>query len=300
MNLFLILPILSGFFDARQRRVIKRSTTDRLVLVSVGLLFSLPFFAVWLFLKGMPVIQPNFAIILFSQIVLLSVAFVLTVEAHRNSDFTIAGSYLSLTPAFLLFTSWLLIGKIPAIWQFVGIPMLTVGLYVLNFKEEADRFKEKGRRLRFFDPFKYIFVDKGSRLMFIVSLIFSVTANFNYLGLESSSIPFFLLTSYAGVSMLCALAAVYKKKFTADIMSRRPFSLIVLYGVYFAVAEPLAFLGIAFLKDVPLAIALKRTGLNVSLFSIGVSSGERQNLRWRLSGMLLMLLGMAIALGAIV
>ena len=300
MNLFLILPLLSGFFDAMQRDVIKRSAIiDRLVLVSVGLLFSLPLFAGWLFLKGMPVIQPNFAVILFAQIILLSVAFVLTVEAHRNSDFTIAGSYLSLTPAFLLFTSWFLIGKVPTNWQFVGIPILTVGLYILNFKEEADRFKEKGRLLRFLDPFKYVFMDKGSRLMFIVSLIFSVTANLNYLGLESSNIPFFLLTSYAGVSMLCALIAVCKKKFTADLMSRRPFSLIALYGVFFAIAESLAFLGIAFLKDVPLAISLKRTGLNISLFAIGVSSGERQNLRWRFAGMLLMLFGMAIALGVV-
>src|SRR3989338_6645422 len=157
------LPIISGVFEAANRNIMKLSKAHTLVLLSLGYLFTVPFYVVWLWVEGIPKIGPNFWWAVFFYVPLWSIAMILTIEAHRRSPFILTAPYLALTPAFLLVSSPLMGGGYPTRLGVLGVLFVTFGVYFLNVKEGQNGI---------LDPFIQIGKEKGSLFIFW-SCIFS-------------------------------------------------------------------------------------------------------------------------------
>ncbi len=292
------LPLLSGLADAFSRGVIKLTSVHKFILVAAGYLFAMPFYLVWLAIEGVPEVRPAFWWVIAGHVPLLALAQVLTVEAHRSSPLILTAPYLSLTQAYLLVTAPIMGGGWPTIWGALGVLVITFGIYALNTKDN---------QVGFLAPFKQLGAERGSRLMFMVGAIFAITANFDYLGFENASAPFYLLVDHGLASVVCvSLALGYLAHGRATWKELNPtgsWRPLMVYGGTIAISVIPHMLAFIWIPVVPYVIAGKRAG--TILFTVGIGlaiavmarfgsryASEREDLKWRILGVLLMVVGM--------
>ncbi|MCH8329363.1 MAG: EamA family transporter, partial [Nanoarchaeota archaeon] len=167
--LWVLYSLLSAFGWATADVFTKKaSNVDDYILILSRFLYSSPLSLLLLFFISIPKLEIGFWIALSIFIPLEVSAWILYVKSIRNADLSLVVPFLSLTPVFLVFTSFVMLGELPTIMGFFGILMVVFGAYTLNLKD----FK-KG----ILEPFKAIFKEKSCVYMIIVALLFSVTAN---------------------------------------------------------------------------------------------------------------------------
>ncbi|OGF82217.1 hypothetical protein A3B18_02770 [Candidatus Giovannonibacteria bacterium RIFCSPLOWO2_01_FULL_46_13] len=301
-----LLPIASGLGDAFQRGAIKLTSVHRLTLIAVSHIFALPFLGIWLWIEGIPKIQEGFWIAPFFHIPLMLWAAILAVEAHRSSKLTLTAPYLALTPAYLLVISPFAGGGNPTWIGGLGVLIIIFGVYVLNTRDEQ---KNVGRRIDYLAPFKNLSRDRGSRLMLLVGLIYSVTAILDKLGMVRSSPAFYPFFWSLFLGLLAALAAViYRiigKATKEELNPVGSFKPLALNGFFISLTLIPQYLGLKLISVVPYVIAGKRLGVVLFSVAIGITlglmsrfggkhSGEVEDLKYRLSGTLIMVLGMLL------
>lgn len=312
--LFWSLPIFSGFADAAARGVIKKSTLHPFALNAGGYLFTLPWYAAWLFVSGMPEVQPAFWITIFLVIPLSVLGVILTVKAHQRSPLTLTAPFLSITPAaqYILAPAAIVIGmyflpslvwKWPNIWGASGIPMLIAGIWMLGLRE-----KHRG----ILGPFRFLKNDSGARFIFIVGLLWGVTGYLDFVGFQQANKPFYLLVNHGLISIFCTTLSFKEIKrgtvILKDLFTVDSYKAYIFYGSTVAASMILQLLAYEKIPLVPYVISGKRVGLILFAMGIGVLlakftrdskekySGERQDLRFRLSGAVLMITGMLIVI----
>jgi drug/metabolite transporter (DMT)-like permease len=91
---------------------------------------------------------------------------------------------VTLTPLFLLVTSPLLVQEWPTRADAVGVVLLVVGSYVLNLRTPVGAAALSDRP---WAPLVAMIRNPGSRLMLGVALIWSITSNFDKIGVLNSS-----------------------------------------------------------------------------------------------------------------
>ncbi len=297
MFLIWLLPIASGLADALSRGVIKLTKINRLILVAGTYFFTLPFWTIWLFWSGVPKVGPIYWLYLIIHAPLLALATIFTVEAHRSSELTKTAPYLSLTPAYLLIIAPIMNAGTPTFWGAIGVLVITIGVYIINTKEKQDDL---------WAPFKNLKKERGARLMFYVGIIFAFTASIDLPAIRNANMPFYLLTDHATVAVLCSLVALYywgkglaDKNELSPRGSLRPLALNGFLTVLSIVPQ---FAALSILQNAPYVIAGKRLGTIIFSVGLGIILGfihkehrkERDDLRYRLIGTAIMVLGMAL------
>lgn len=298
------LPLVSGFMDAVFRGIIKVTDVHRFTLAAGGHLFALPIYAVWLLAEGMPPVHPTFWLWVSAHVPLYALITVLIVEAHRSSEMILTLPYLSLTPAYQL-----LISPIPAsitgrgwptVWGVLGVLVLVGGIYLLNTRDD---------QVGFLEPFKRIRFERGSRLMFYAGAIAGVSGVLDYLAITSANVPLYLLADHGIVGLVLAgLALYYVRRGWALAKEMSPAgawkALAAFGGVTAAVGIPHA-MAFRWIPEVAYVFAAKRAG--TILFGVGIGlalatlkrfggkyAGEREHLKWRIPGVLLVVAGMVL------
>ena len=112
-------------------------------------------------------------------------AFVQFMRALEDSDLSLAIPFITFTPIFLLFTSPWLVGEFPGFVGLLGILLIVVGSYFLAIQ---------GSDINLTDPFVAIVKEPGPRRMLSVAAIYSLTSNFDKIGVQSSSPLFWSLS----------------------------------------------------------------------------------------------------------
>jgi len=294
------LPITSGIADAGMRVVIKTSGIPIFALNGMGFLCALPIYAVWLFFTGIPDIKTPFWYAIAGHVPLMIIAFTLMVMAHRASPLALTAPYLALTAAYTLITSPLMGTGEPNSFGAIGILVLTLGIYVINTRE-----KQKS----LLDPFRQLGKERGPQLMFIVGLIFAVTANFDLIAFQNANAPFYLLVDHGLVGLSCISIALFlsvaKIHGGAYVFGAKHIGVAMLFGLALGMSVVPHMLAFEWIPNVPYVIAGKRAG--VILFSVAMGiilalmtrfgdkhKAEREHLRYRIPGALIMTVGMVI------
>ncbi|MDD2715037.1 MAG: EamA family transporter [Candidatus Wallbacteria bacterium] len=144
-------------------------------------LFALPLLSLALCFSGIPVICPAFFPALLVSGIANTAATILYMKAMHSTDISICVPLVAFTPVFMLLTSPLILGEFPGQRGVLGIFFITAGSYFLQL--------EKGKT-GFMAPFKALLYNRGARYMAIVAFIWSISANFDKMGILNSS-PFF-------------------------------------------------------------------------------------------------------------
>lgn len=278
-----VFPLLSAFFLATYNAILKRlfSTQDEYTTTFLSLAFT----AALLFSLAL-VVPPAWPPPLFFLFMGLSVpleflAMCLYIKALKVSPLTLTLPFLSLTPAYLLVTSFLILGERVGSKGLFGVLLLVLGGYALNIESV---------RRGALEPFRAILTERGSLYMVIVSLLYSLTSVLGKKAILLSS-PLTFAFFYYPLLFLCFGLLLWfwdgnrlkmLKDETAVIKALFP-GLFNFLSILFHV------IGIS-LAPVAYFIAIKRTSILFGMVYGFLLFKERQRLA-RLGGTLLMFAG---------
>ena len=278
--MWLLFASLTAFFEACKDATGKqslKSLDEYSVLfsfMSVGIVLLLPVIGV----TGVPTIQPGFWVALLIGGGLNILAFTLYVRALKLADLSLTVPLVTLTPLFLLATSPLIVQEWPTWADGVGVVLLVVGSYVLNIRPAAS----------FWSPLLAMLYNPGSRLMLCVAFIWSITSNFDKIGVVNSSPLFWavsLFTVIAGGMLPFVLRSGLK-----PLIGQ--WQLLGMTGGFNAIAILFQMLALT-LAPVAQVIAIKRMSALLSVL-FGHFFFDEKGLQQRLLGAAVMVSGVMI------
>jgi len=280
---WVFLSIVSALTLATSDALTKKALTgnNEYLVAWFRLLFSVPLLLILLVLIPVPKIDSEFYKAFAFALPLEIVAMLLYVKALRISPLSLTLPFLSLTPLFLILVSYVMLGEKVSFKGGVGIMLIAAGSYVLNIHE---------MRNGIFKPLRAITKERGSVLMIIVALIYSITSSLGKMAIQHSSPLFFGSTYFIVMTALYTpIALRMGGNDLGEFISVKQYKRLLLPGVFYSVMIASHMIAIS-LVNVAYMISLKRTSLVMGVI-YGYFFFREKNIRERLSGALLMFIG---------
>ena len=261
--------------DAISKKAMIRSHEYVIAWVRQG--YTLPFLAVVFFFIEIPPLDNTFWLTLLVAVPLDVTAIILYVKAIRLSPLSLTIPFIALSPMFVIITAFVILGELPDISGLFGILLIVIGAYLLNVR--ATKHGVLG-------PIKAIKRERGSVLMIIVALIYSLTSTLGKVAVLHSS-PLFFGAFYPFILTIIFTVIVGYKGHLSGVISRPRIFLGI--GFFIAMMMLSHFTAIS-LTDVAYMISVKRLSLLFSVAYGWILFGER-NVAERLIGSILMIAG---------
>lgn len=183
-----LVAVLSGFLMATADAFSKRAAvkTPALVLAWVREAYALPFLLPLLFIIERPQLDTTFWLAIAGCVVLDLISTFLYMRAIQIAPLSLTVPYLGLTPLFLLLIPTVVLGEQLTVLGILGVIAVSIGTYVLQLDRHIEGWLK---------PWSAIFQNRGSLYMFIVAVIYAITATLGKLAIRHSS-PLFMTTVY--------------------------------------------------------------------------------------------------------
>lgn len=298
--MWLFFASLTAFFEACKDAVGKQSlkTLDEYSVLfsfmAVGVVIMLPI----LLVSGVPEIKPGFWLALLVGGGLNVLAFTLYVRALKLADLSLTVPLVTLTPLFLLVTSPILVQEWPTWADAVGVLLLVIGSYVLNLPPSS------ASNTNVWTPLRAMAQNQGSRLMLCVAFLWSITSNFDKIGVVNSSPLLWAIALFSTIAVgmvpfifFRLSTGQFTQKQTRQNLSRlaplvQQWRLLGMMGVFNAIAITFQMVALT-LAPVAQVIAVKRmSALLCVLF--GHFFFQERELGERLAGATIMVTGVVI------
>jgi uncharacterized membrane protein len=200
---WLILGIFTAFFEAVKDVFSKQNLkkSDEYVVAWSLSFFSVIFLTPWVIYTGIPALNSQFWFSLLIGGSINAVTALLYIKAIKVSDLSLTVPLVALTPLFMLLTSPLIVGEYPKFFDYIGILLIVIGSYLLNIKEKSQGYLA---------PFKALVNEPGPKFMLIVAFLWSITSNFDKIGVQNSSPIFWLFSIFGTMSILLLPVLLYK------------------------------------------------------------------------------------------
>lgn len=180
--------------DALTKKYFSRLSTYEMGLTR--LVYTIPWLVLALLFVPWPDLDRTFFLSFAAAIPLEAVAFMSYMKAIKSSPLSLTLPFLAFTPVFIILTGWLILGETVTLVGVLGILCIVIGAYFLYLSH---------MKTGLWEPFKAIFREPGSRLMLLVSFIYSITSTLGKLAILHSS-PYFFGISYYIVFTLFMLS----------------------------------------------------------------------------------------------
>ncbi len=283
--MWLIFALLNPVSEAIRSLISKKTskTVDPLIIAWSN--YVLPFIC---FLPGLFFIELKFSLTFWVAVSITAfinlTATIFYNKALAFGDISSVIPMLSFTPVFLLLTSPFLIGEIPNIYGFCGVLLIGIGSYLLNIKTN-----KKG----ILEPFKSLFINKGTRYMLFVAFIWSISANFDKISINSSSVYQHLIFINVLIFVFLTAFTAFKKKFNKQNLIDNKKPLLIISGL--AVSSFIFHMVALSLTLVAYVVALKRLSGLISVF-FGYYFLKEADIKSRLLGAFIMFIGVVLIL----
>jgi len=282
--IWFIFAFLSAFFDALKNvfSKINLKTIDEYIVAWSLRFFTLPFLIPLLYLIKIPPLKNQFWIALFIGGSLNVLTTILYMKSIKSSDLSLTIPMVTFTPLFLLITSPLIVGEFPNLLGIIGVLLIVLGSYLLNIKQTT-----KG----YLAPFKALLKEKGPRIMLLVAFIWSITSNFDKIGVQSSSPIFWVIAINTFVTLALFPIMLFKsQKFLKKIFK----NLKSLFSIGLFNGLTLIFQMVAInLTLVAYVISIKRSSAIISVL-FGYLVFKEKEVKERLFATIIMLVGVLL------
>lgn len=279
--LWLLLASLTALSDSLKDVFSKhglKSIDEYVVAWALRLIAFLCLLPLLLFIP-IPEIKPLYWLALLVSGGLNVATTVIYMKALKYSDLSLSVPFISFSPMFLLITSPIILGEYPNWIGFIGVMLIVFGSYTMNLQSLSSGW---------LTPFKSLFENVGSRYMLGVALVWSITANFDKIGIQNSS-PIFWAISVTGTMALFLFPVVMVK--SKDSLGSFKTRIINLLPIGFFSALTLAFQMSALkLTLVAYVLSIKRTS-GVLAVLWGALIFKETNIRQRVIGSAIMVAG---------
>lgn len=200
---WLLFAFLTAFFESLKDLFSKlglRHANEYIIAWSF-LVFALPLLLPLILVTGIPELSSRFFMALFIVAGINASCSVLFMKAIKSSDLSITVPLVSFTPLFLLFTSPLILGEIPAPLGLIGVLFIVAGAYVLNIIDSSRGWLA---------PFRALFKQSGPRLMLLVAFLWSISANFDKIGIQETSPVFWAIAVMVVMTLLLTPVVIWQ------------------------------------------------------------------------------------------
>lgn len=278
---WLILGIFTAFFEAVKDVFSKQNLkkSDEYVVAWSLSFFSVIFLTPWVIYTGIPALNSQFWISLLIGGSINAVTTLLYIKAIKVSDLSLTVPLVALTPLFMLLTSPLIVGEYPKFFDYIGILLIVAGSYLLNIKEKSQGYLA---------PFKALLNEPGPKFMLIVAFLWSITSNFDKIGVKNSS-PIFWLFSLFGTMTILLLPVLLQKTPNPSRKIIKQLPMLAAMGFFNAVGV-LCQMQALTLTLVVQVIAIKRTSVLMGVL-FGHFIFKEKDIQQRLLGAGIMILG---------
>jgi drug/metabolite transporter (DMT)-like permease len=289
VDTWVYLSLICAFTLATSDALTKKALveSDEYLVAWFRLLFALPVLLILLFFIPVPAIDAQFYRAFALSLPLEIIALVLYIKALRISPLSLTLPFLSLTPVFLIFFSYLILGEKVSLRGGAGILLLAGGSYILNLHE---------MRNGFLSPFRAIGREKGSILMIVVAFIYSITSSLGKMAIEHSSPLFFGATYFIVLTVLFSPIALVAGKDKEMFLKGEGYKRLFFPGLFYSIMIVTHMLALG-LTNVAYMISVKRTSLIMGVI-YGYFLFKEKNIRERLSGTILMFAGFVMIVTA--
>ena len=278
---WLILGIFTAFFEAVKdvfgKQNLKKS--DEYVVAWSLAFFSVIFLTPWVIYTGIPALNSQFWFSLLIGGSINAVTTLLYIKAIKVSDLSLTVPLVALTPLFMLLTSPLIVGEYPKFFDYIGILLIVAGSYLLNIKEKSQGYLA---------PFKALLNEPGPKFMLIVAFLWSITSNFDKIGVKNSS-PIFWLFSLFGTMTILLLPVLLQKTPNPSRKIIKQLPMLAAMGFFNAIGV-LCQMQALTLTLVVQVIAIKRTSVLMGVL-FGHFIFKEKDIQQRLLGAGIMILG---------
>lgn len=278
---WLILGIFTAFFEAVKdvfgKQNLKKS--DEYVVAWSLAFFSVIFLTPWVIYTGIPALNSQFWFSLLIGGSINAVTTLLYIKAIKVSDLSLTVPLVALTPLFMLLTSPLIVGEYPNFFDYIGILLIVAGSYLLNIKEKSQGYLA---------PFKALLNEPGPKFMLIVAFLWSITSNFDKIGVKNSS-PIFWLFSLFGTMTILLLPVLLQKTPNPSRKIIKQLPMLAAMGFFNAIGV-LCQMQALTLTLVVQVIAIKRTSVLMGVL-FGHFIFKEKDIQQRLLGAGIMILG---------
>ncbi|MEW5894750.1 MAG: DMT family transporter [Candidatus Omnitrophota bacterium] len=245
--------------------------------------FTLPFLLIFLFIEGIPDrIGPAFWPAAVITTCILTVSSLLFFRAIQISDLSLSVPMLAFTPMFLLISSPLIVKEFPDPLGIVGIVLIVIGSYILNFGR-----KDQG----LLEPFRYLFKNKGSRMVLLVAVLYSIGGNIDKIGILQSSPVLWMFSINLFVALALSVFVFIKVKKPVQVI-KSSWMPLLLMGFVTSIAVVAQMYALR-LTIVPYVIAIKRTSVVMTAL-LGLVLFKEKGFKERLTGVFFMAAGVFI------
>ena len=267
--------------DALSKKALD-DNTDPYIVAWARTGYAAPFVAVLIPFIDIPTLDGTFYMATFIAVPLDIIAVLLYMKAIKVSPLSLTLPFLSLTPIFLIATSYIILGERPDQSGFVGIILVVIGAYLLNVHTVSQGFLA---------PFKAIAKEKGSVLMIIVAFIFSIGACLGKIAVQHSSPAFFSVIYIFLLSLFLFIIISIKSKHFLSKSISRPVPFIII-GMLIAIMIITHLTAIS-LIEVSYMVSVKRLSI---LFGViyGIMFFKETNIKERLLGATVMVSGIIV------
>ncbi len=189
--MWFILSVASAFFDSIKDVFGKKSAVhlDEYVAAWSQRVFALVVVVPLMLLHIPAQLDREFWQALAIIVILATMASILYMKALKHAPLSVVVPIASLTPVFILATAPFINHEQPKLFGIVGVCITVVGAYVLQLSKRRDGF---------WKPFTSLVADRGSRYMFGVVILWSITSPYDKVAIQHSN-PYF----YVGIANLC-------------------------------------------------------------------------------------------------
>lgn len=282
--LIIISSAIYPFID-----VIKKKATKvyRINIIFWGIAaLSVPFYIVITIWQGIPKIDPSFWWIIAINTPLLVITNILLIRDEKIAPISTTLPLLSFTPVFLIFTSYIFLGELPNSYGVIGIFLIVLGALLLKGED-----LRKGLLYRMKD----IFSHRSSLYILLIAFIWSFSATFAKMGIQASTVWFFIAITVFLEAITMSIWMGIKHRHHYKEIIKGHIWLLVLGALLSVVADVLFLMGLEN-SFVAYAIAIKRAFLIVGSIVLGSYFFREKNIKYRIGGALVMVLGIAFIL----
>lgn len=279
--MWIVYALLTAFMLATSDALTKRvlSSRDEYFVAWIRLVFALPLLVASLGFITIPSLDRDFWIATALALPLEIIAIVLYTKALKLSPISLSIPFLALTPLFLIFISYLILGEKVSLMGGMGILFIAAGSYTINMHKAWSSPLE---------PLKAILRERGSVMMIVVAFIYSITSSLGKMAIEHSSPVFFGSFYFILVSILFTPIAVIKSRKRAVITKKDIIPLLSI-GITYSLMIIFHMLAMSLTK-VAYMISVKRLSLFFSIF-YGYIIFREERIGERTLGSVLMFIG---------
>ena len=284
---WILLSLIAAFTLATSDALTKKALTshNEYIIAWLRLIFSLPLLLILFLFIPVPELDKEFYTAFALSLPLELLSIILYIKALRLSPLSLTLPFLALTPVFLIFVSYILLGERVSFAGAIGILFIAAGSYALNISKIREGI---------FEPLRAITRERGSVLMIGVALIYSLTSTLGKVAIQHSSPLFFGSTYFTALALFFAPIAFYKNK--EKKMENKTIFSVILPGIFYSLMVVSHMIAISLAK-VAYVISVKRMSLIIGVL-YGYLFFKEKNIGERFIGASLMFIGFIMVVTA--